>query len=75
MPERYDGRTPLALRRRSGGEYGPRATAPPRSFVDAAFEREELTALRRITWARAAVVAAIVLWISATVARSGSSSR
>ena len=41
------------------------ATATPRSFVDAAFEREELTALRRITWARAAMVAAIVLWISA----------
>jgi hypothetical protein len=65
MPDRHDGQTTLAPRRRSGGEHGPRATATPKSFVDAAFEREELTALHRITWARVAVVAAIVLWISA----------
>jgi adenylate cyclase len=64
MRDRHDNQTTLAPRRRSGGERGPRATATPKAFVDAAFEREELTALYRITWARVALVAAIVLWIS-----------
>jgi adenylate cyclase len=64
MRERHDDPTTLAPRRHSGGERGPRATATPKAFVDAAFEREELTALYRITWARVALVAAIVLWIS-----------
>jgi adenylate cyclase len=41
-----------------------RAPATAKSFVDAAFEREELTALYRITWARVAMVAAILLWIA-----------
>ena len=40
------------------------AAAPPTSFVDAAFAREEIAWLRRLTWARAATVAAIVIWIA-----------
>jgi hypothetical protein len=65
MPERYHAQTTLGLRQHSAGELGPHATATSQSFVNIAFEREQLTALYRITWARVAMVAAIVLWISA----------
>ena len=48
MPDGHDGLTSLGPTQASGGEHGRLATATPKSFVDAAFAREELTALRRI---------------------------
>lgn len=64
MAEQHRSQAAFALGRRPSGERRLGASATSKSFVDAAFKREELTALRRIAWARTAMVAAIVLWIS-----------